>query len=320
MEPEGIELNEIEAGPREPKAESPAWNPEWNELNEIKRQASLDNATFKTPMTWDSSMDRFMKGGPRQYFGIDPKNHSYETVHARFKLQYEAKEETPYTLFGETISRDFGNKQVYFMNNVKLVAKDIGPNQFVTLIEYKGKKVAEYREGEGYRLPGSLEFLLDGKEAQKQFGNTPLGKYRDYLQRTEPGLADVSSERLRELFDDNRQEQNWAHYERKGVENLEIFKSWVRRNFPYVVVASLVTGLVVGLRKTTRSATKAVAKKKKSIVKAIEKTPLRLIAKPIVKPLLETTQKVLETTSDNVWLYGVPVVLVGLFLWKKRKR
>ena len=284
--------------------------------------ATRDNVTFETPMTWDSSMDRFMKGGPRQYFGIDPKNHSYETVHARSKLQYKAKEEILYKLFRKG----------------QLVAKDIGPNQFVTLIEYKGKKVAEYREGEGYRmLPGSLEFLLDGKEAQKQFGNTPLGKYRDYLQRTEPGLADVSSERLQELFDDNRQEQNWAHYKRTGlfeeglesidlfvgptnVENLEIFKSWVRRNFPYVVVASLVTGLVVGLRKTTRSATKAVAKKKKSIVKAIEKTPLRLIAKPIVKPLLETTQKVLETTSDNLWLYGVPVVLVGLFLWKKRKR
>ena len=59
--------------------------------------------------------------------------------------------------------------------------------------------------------------MRDGLEAQGEFGQTPLGKYREYLQRTENGLGDVSPDKLIEVDDASRQEQSWAHFRRTGL-------------------------------------------------------------------------------------------------------
>ena len=121
-------------------------------------------------------------------------------MHGRSAKNYEAKQEILFKLFGKTFSRSFGDEQTLFPNKVKLVAEDIGPNQFARYLEYEGKRVAAY-EGEKYRLTGNYtKFVRDGQAAQNAFFDTPLGRYRDYL-REEGDLPYLSPEKLHELYE-----------------------------------------------------------------------------------------------------------------------
>ena len=52
----------------------------------------------------------FLDDGPRQYFGVDPVNNSYKTIHACSERNYKAKQEILYKLFGQVFDRSFGNK------------------------------------------------------------------------------------------------------------------------------------------------------------------------------------------------------------------
>ena len=42
-----------------------------------------DYEEYETPLTCGEDFDRFMAEGPRQFWGVDPVNNSYKTVHAR---------------------------------------------------------------------------------------------------------------------------------------------------------------------------------------------------------------------------------------------
>ena len=113
------------------------------ELQDLSRpeEQPEDYEEYETPFDWVPEFDRFMVEGPRQFYGVDPVNHSYETVHARSAKQCEVKQEILFKLFGETFSRSFGDSQTFFMNKVKLVTASIGPNEFVKYLEYEGKRV-----------------------------------------------------------------------------------------------------------------------------------------------------------------------------------
>ena len=251
------------------------------------------------------------------------------------------KQEILFKLFGETFDRSFGDKQTYFMNKVRLVAEDIGPNQFVKYLEYEGKRVASY-EAERYRFTSDYKkFAQDGLKAQDVFSNTPLGRYRDYL-REEQGLMHLTPERLRELYDYRRSEESWVKFGRTGLfdtlddgeveistfgptppEVLEKFKTWARRYLPgisgfAITLATIVIAVTVSLKKGGRSVTKTISKSKKTITRAIKNSPAAVLA-PAVKLAANVTEEVTRFTTDNLWVLVV-VPVFGYFLYKEWKQ
>ena len=247
------------------------------------------------------------------------------------------KQEILFKLFGETFDRSFGDEQTYFMNKVKLVAEDIGPNQFVKYLEYEGKRVASY-EGERYRFTAEYKkFAQDGLKAQDVFSNTPLGRYRDYL-REEKGLMHLTPEKLQELYDYRRTEESWVKFRRTGLfdtlddgevvintfgptppEVLEKFKTWARRYLPgisgfAITLATIVTAVTVSLKRGGRSATKTIAKSKETITKAIRNSPVAVLT-PAVKLAANATEQATGFATDNLWVLVV-VPIVGYFLHK----
>ena len=48
------------------------------ELQDLSRPEEQvdDNEEWETPFEWSPEFDRFMEGGPRQYFGVDPLENS----------------------------------------------------------------------------------------------------------------------------------------------------------------------------------------------------------------------------------------------------
>ena len=74
---------------------------------------------YETPLSWSEDFDHFMADGPRQYWGVDPVNNSYKTVHARSERNYAAKQEILFKLFG-VFHRSYGEEQTFFLNRTKL--------------------------------------------------------------------------------------------------------------------------------------------------------------------------------------------------------
>ena len=109
----------------------PAEERELQDLRPPEEEVEDYGDDYETPLTWLEDFDRFLTEGPRQFFGVDPVAHPYEVVHARSAKQYKVKQEILFKLFGETFSCSFGDEQTFFLNKVKLVAEDIGLNQFV---------------------------------------------------------------------------------------------------------------------------------------------------------------------------------------------
>ena len=311
--------------------------PEEIELDDLSRPEEQDDEEYETPFDWGPEFDRFMKDGPKQFYGVDPVNYSYDTVHARSQKQYEVKQEILFKRFGETFDRSFSDEQTYFMNKVKRVAEDIGPNQFVKYLEYEGKRVASY-EGERYRFTGDYKkFAQDGLKAQDVFSNTPLGRYRDYL-REEQGLMHLTPEKLQELYDYRRTEKSWVKFRRTGLfdalddgevvintfgptspEALEKFKTWAHRYLPGIsgfgiTLATIVTAVTVSLKKGGRSVTKTIAKEKGPITKTISNSPATVLA-PAVRLAANVTEETTGFATDNLWVLVV-VPIVGYFLYK----
>ena len=70
--------------------------------------------------TVNDDFARFLDEGPRQYYGVDPVNNSYKTIHARSERNYKAKQEILYKLFGQVFDRSFGDEQTYLLNKTRL--------------------------------------------------------------------------------------------------------------------------------------------------------------------------------------------------------
>ena len=280
-----------------------------------------------------------MDEGPRQYFGVNPVNNSYETIHARSERNYKAKQEILYKLFGQVFDRSFGDEQTFFFNKTKLVFEDIGPNHFVKYLEYEGERVASY-EGGRYELMGNFyKFAQDALASQDAFSNTPMGRYRDHL-IDEEGLVHLTPERLCELYNFRRTEESWVKFRRTGLfedlegevdlktfgpsslERFERFKRMVRTRVPVIstgviLLATLIFGLVFGLKAEARSVTKSVAKNKHKVVNAVRKSTMAVLASA-AKVVTDVTEQVSGFTADNLWV--VPVVpILGRFLYKKWK-
>ena len=150
--------------------------------------------------------------GPREYPETDAGQDPLPVFQTRSEKQYRAIQEVLYKLFGETFDRRFGDKMTFFMNRVKPIRESIGPKKFITGLKYNDVKVADYVDEKFVLTVDSQQFALDAQEAQDEFENTPMGRYRGYLR--DQGLMDVSPDKLQELYDFDRTEETWAKFKR----------------------------------------------------------------------------------------------------------
>ena len=152
----------------------------------------------------------------------------------------------------------------------------------------------------------------------------------------EQGIGHITPQKLHELFEFSRTEQNWVRFRRglfnalddgevsietfgpTALERLEKFKQWARRYLPApalaIVVATIVTTVAITVRKGGKSATKAIAKSKNPVVKAVKNSPAAVLA-PAVKKTMEVAQEGSGLLTNNLWV--LVVIPVGLFLWNK---
>ena len=191
---------------------------------------------------WDDDFSRFESDDMKQVepiSGYEPKSE----LGLRLDKQIQAKEEILYRVFQEHFSPRFIPKMVELFNRLKLVReKDTG---LVTSLTFDGEKVITYT-GERYATTGDTKSFFEFcKEAQEEFDDCPVGKYREYLE-DEEGLEDLpfdTLERLYKYHESLEQEEGpeWGGevFQPTALSRLEKFKKSIPKGVPIFTAVCL---------------------------------------------------------------------------------
>ena len=89
------------------------------ELQELSppQGEDVDESEWETPFDWSPDFERFMSPGPRQFYGVDPINHSYKTVHARSAKRQNTRPSKKFFLnyLGEFLTVLMGTSKHFFL-------------------------------------------------------------------------------------------------------------------------------------------------------------------------------------------------------------
>ena len=205
-----------------------------------------------------------------QYNGVGPLtlraiegDETSEHLELRKKVLTKVKSIIFYRIFKESFDPEFGDKMSELFRKMDLITDE---NNEVLEIRFEGSVVGWHSDGEGYTISDEdpsrdsavSRFRRLASEAQSEFEETDLGKYRIWLE--DQGIEDTTPGDLKRLFAFERR-----NFSENDLTRLERFKQFARRNLFFlsglaIVIASAITAVILTARQGLRRASKSVRK------------------------------------------------------------